>query len=273
MLNRAHAEALRGDGEAVRDFIEQSERVLLVHGAHPMFCLVRVARGVCALAEGRYHEAHDELDALFDPSAVGYHPHVRLSVLAHLAEAGAHSNRHDQVAARIRELEPIGATGASPLLRVHLHCAKALLATGEGAGEVLGKALEAGLTEWPFERARLQLAHGALLRRDRPSAARPVLRAAAETFDALGARPWADRAHAELRASGETRRRRSGRIDQLTPQELQVTRLVAEGLSNREIAARLFLSPRTISTHLYRIYPKVGVSSRTELASVMARNL
>ncbi|WP_316744965.1 LuxR C-terminal-related transcriptional regulator [Streptomyces sp. MK7] len=273
MLNHAHAEALRGDGKAVRDLLEQSERVLLMHGAHPMFCLVRVARGVCALAEGRYHEAHDELDALFDPSAVGYHPHVRLSVLAHLAEAGAHSDRHDQVAARIRELEPIGATGASPLLSVHLHCAKALLATGEDAVEVLGKALEAGLTEWPFERARLQLAHGTLLRRDRPSAARPVLRAAAATFDALGARPWVDRAHAELRASGETRRRRSSRIDQLTPQELQVTRLVAQGLSNREIAARLFLSPRTISTHLYRIYPKAGVSSRTELASVMARNL
>ncbi|MFE6555693.1 LuxR C-terminal-related transcriptional regulator [Streptomyces sp. NPDC057746] len=272
MLNRAHAEALRGNVEAVRDLTERSERALLGNGAHTMLCLVRVARGVAALADGRYREAHDELDAVCDPSAIGYHPYVRFSVLAHLAEAGAYSDRHDQVAARILELEPIGATGASPLLRVHLHCAKALLATGKGAEQALRKALDANLTEWPFERARLQLTLGVLLRRDRPSAARPALRAAAETFEALDARPWADRAYAELRASGETRRRQSDGIDQLTPQELQVTRLVAEGLSNREIAARLFLSPRTISTHLYRIYPKVGVSSRTELASAMARN-
>lgn len=272
MLNRAHTEALRGDGEAVRALTERSERALLANGAHTMLCLVRVARGVAALADGRYREAHDELDAVFDPSATGYHPYVRFSVLSHLAEAGTHSDRHDRVAARIRELEPIGATGASPLLRVHLHCAKALLAAGEGAQEALGTALDADLTDWPFERARLPLAHGTLLRRGRPSAARPVLRAAAETFDALGARPWADRAHAGLRASGETRRRRSGGADLLTPQELQAARLVAEGLTNREIAARLFLSPRTISTHLYRTYPKVGVGSRTELASVMARD-
>jgi DNA-binding NarL/FixJ family response regulator len=98
-----------------------------------------------------------------------------------------------------------------------------------------------------------------------------VLRAAAETFGALGARPWADRAHTELRASGETRRRSADEIDRLTPQELQVARLVAEGLTNREIASRLFLSPRTISTHLYRIYPKLGVGSRTELATLIAR--
>nr|WP_301176052.1 LuxR C-terminal-related transcriptional regulator [Actinomadura geliboluensis] len=272
MLTRAHAEALRGNGEAVRDLTERGERALLANAAHPMLCLVRVARGVHALANGRYCEAHDELDAVFDPSAVGYHPYVRFSVLGHLAEAGARSDRHDRVAARVRELEPVGATGASPLLRVLLHCAKALLARGEGAAEALESALEADLAEWPFERARLQLAHGTLLRRGRPSAARPVLRAAAETFDALGARPWAVRAHAELRATGERRHRRSGGVDRLTPQELQVARLVAEGLSNREIADRLFLSPRTISTHLYRIYPKVGVGSRTGLATVMARD-
>ncbi|WP_131759834.1 FAD binding domain-containing protein [Actinomadura fibrosa] len=95
------------------------------------------------------------------------------------------------------------------------------------------------------------------------------LRAAADTFDALGARPWAERAHRELRASGETRRSVAFGIDQLTPQELQVARLVAQGLSNREIGERLFLSPRTIGSHLYRIYPKAGVGSRTELATVI----
>ncbi|MFB4307279.1 LuxR C-terminal-related transcriptional regulator [Actinomadura sp. GTD37] len=272
MLNRAHAEALRGDGEAVRAITGECERALLANGAHPLLCLVRIARGVAALAAGRHAEAHDELDAVFTPSAAGYHPYARFSVLVHMAEAGAHCDRRDRVAARVRELEPIGATGASPLLRANLHCAKALLAPDAEEEGALRAALDADLTEWPFERARLQLALGTRLRRARPSAARAVLRAAAETFGALGARPWADRAHAELRASGETRRRRSDTVDQLTPQELQVARLVAEGLTNREIAGRLFLSPRTISTHLYRIYPKVGVASRTELASLMARD-
>ncbi|MGN9789351.1 LuxR C-terminal-related transcriptional regulator [Nonomuraea sp. ZG12] len=271
MLNRAHAEALRGDREAVRAITAQCERALLANGAHPLLCLVRIARGVAALADGRHAEAHDELDAVFTPSAAGYHPYARFSVLAHLAEAGAHCGRRDRVAARVRQLEPIGATGASPLLRANLHCAKALLVPDAEAEGALRAALDADLTEWPFERARLQLALGIRLRRGRPSAARAVLRAAAETFGALGARPWADRAHTELRASGETRRRSADEIDRLTPQELQVARLVAEGLTNREIASRLFLSPRTISTHLYRIYPKLGVGSRTELATLIAR--
>ncbi|MEV5152182.1 AAA family ATPase [Streptomyces werraensis] len=271
MLTYAHAEALRGDEEAVRNLTERSEGALLTNGAHPLLCLVRIARGVAALAGGRYCEAHDELDAVFDPSKAGYHPYACFSVLAHLAEAGARSDRREQVAARIREVEQTDALSASPLLRANLLCAKALLATDPDAEQVLRTALDTDLTEWPFERARLQFAYGTLLRRGRPSVARAELRAAAETFDALGARPWADRAYAELRASGATRRRSTDGVDRLTPQELQVARLVAEGLTNRDIAARLFLSPRTISTHLYRIYPKVGVTSRTELASLMAR--
>lgn len=96
-----------------------------------------------------------------------------------------------------------------------------------------------------------------------------MLRAAADTFDSLGATPWADRARAELRATGETRRKPIDAMAALTPQEQQIARLTAEGLSNREIGERLFLSPRTISTHLYRIYPKINVRSRAELTRVI----
>ena len=93
------------------------------------------------------------------------------------------------------------------------------------------------------------------------------MRAALEGFDQLGAEPWADRARAELRASGETARRRDpSAIAQLTPQELQVARLVAEGLSNKEVAAQLFLSPRTIDSHLRSVFSKLDISSRTQLA-------
>lgn len=264
-----HVEALRGNGEAARELAARGEQALLYAGAHEMLALVHVARGVDALAGGRYVEAFDTFDRIFDPADVAYHPYERFAMISHLAEAGAHGDRHVEAWARVSELAP--AEGSSPELRVGLLCARALLAPDETAGSALRAALDADLAAWPFERARLQLTYGEWLRRRRPRQARPVLRAAAETFDALGALPWADRARAELRASGESRRRPDDGIDQLTPQELQVARLVTEGLSNREIAGRLFLSPRTVSTHLYRIYPKVGIGSRAELAGVMAR--
>jgi DNA-binding NarL/FixJ family response regulator len=100
---------------------------------------------------------------------------------------------------------------------------------------------------------------------------RAVLRAARDTFDALGSRPWGEQARRELRASGERSRRRVPEArDQLTAQELQIAQLAAEGLSNREIGQRLFLSHRTISTHLYRAFPKLGITSRAELSAALA---
>jgi DNA-binding NarL/FixJ family response regulator len=97
------------------------------------------------------------------------------------------------------------------------------------------------------------------------------LRAACETFEGLGATPWAERARIELQATGETARKRDpSTISQLTPQELQIARLVGAGGTNREIAAELFLSPRTIDYHLHKIFTKLGMSSRAELVRVIA---
>ena len=113
-----------------------------------------------------------------------------------------------------------------------------------------------------------------LRRRQRAGESRAPLRAARDTFDALGADAWAERARRELRAAGE----RSGRpalrvLDLLAPQELQIARLAAEGLSNREIGQQLYLSHRTVRNHLYRIFPKLGITSRTELAAVVGASL
>jgi DNA-binding NarL/FixJ family response regulator len=97
-----------------------------------------------------------------------------------------------------------------------------------------------------------------------------VLRTARDTFDALGCAPWGEQARRELRASGERSRRRVPEArDQLTAQELQIAQLAAEGLSNREIGQRLYLSHRTISTHLYRVFPKLGITSRAELSGAL----
>lgn len=126
----------------------------------------------------------------------------------------------------------------------------------------------------PFERARTELCYGERLRRSRKRVdSRARLRSALETFDALGAEPWAERARAELHASGETARRRSTPVDALTAQELAVARLVAGGASNREAAATLFVSPKTIEFHLGHVYRKLGVRSRTELVRSFGEKL
>ena len=120
----------------------------------------------------------------------------------------------------------------------------------------------------PFERARTELAYGEFLRRrGRRTEARGHLRNALATFEGLGTPLWADRARAELAATGLTARKRDpSTLDTLTPQELRIARLVAAGASNRDVAAQLFLSPRTIEYHLHHVFLKLGVSSRVELA-------
>jgi DNA-binding CsgD family transcriptional regulator len=122
----------------------------------------------------------------------------------------------------------------------------------------------------PFEHARTALLYGEWLRRGRRGTdARPHLRTALALFDRTGTASWAERARAELRAAGEPVAASApapDRLSLLTPQELQVVRLAASGATNRDIAAQLFISPRTVSHHLYRAFPKLGVTNRTALA-------
>jgi DNA-binding CsgD family transcriptional regulator len=155
-------------------------------------------------------------------------------------------------------------------IAVGLLHARALLAQDpqEAAGR-FDEALGADLTHWPLQRARLLLAHGQWLRRQRRIAeSRTPLRDARDAFDAMGCAAWGDQARRELRASGESSRRRDlAASDQLTAQELQIA---AQGLSNRDIGQRLYLSHRTIGTHLYRIFPKLGITSRGELRSALS---
>jgi DNA-binding CsgD family transcriptional regulator len=120
----------------------------------------------------------------------------------------------------------------------------------------------------PFERARTALAYGESLRRaQRKTEARVQLRDALATFEGLNTPLWADRARAELEATGITARKRDpSTLDTLTPQERRIAKLVAGGASNRDVAGQLFLSPKTVEYHLRKVYMKLGVSSRVELA-------
>ncbi|GAA2554582.1 LuxR family transcriptional regulator [Winogradskya consettensis] len=263
-LIAALAEALSGDVAAARRRADVAEQIFTAARRLPMLALVQRARGVAALAEGHADDAFRQLIRVYDPADSAHLPHQRLHLLGFLAEAAVLGGFLDELRPVVAEMEPIAARSQSPALLVGLGYARAVL-TGD-----YETALAQDLTGWPFDRARLQLTYGSALRRSfKLTESRPLLRAAADTFDSLGATPWADRARAELRATGETRRKPMDALAVLTPQEQQIARLTAEGLSNREIGTRLFLSPRTISTHLYRIYPKINVSSRAELARVI----
>jgi DNA-binding CsgD family transcriptional regulator len=263
---QAQLEALRGNSAQAVRLADESERVLLPAGAGPLLALVALARGVAALADGRPGDAWDQLSQIFDPAGLPFHPHVRGHALGLLAEAAVASGHRDELSAIVDDLQSLADACPSPVLLRTLAYARAVLAPAGDAEALFLHALGAGLDDWTFERARLQLAYGAWLRRHRrPAASRELLRSASMAFDALGVTPWADRARRELAASGASLRRRVDQRDALTPQELQIAQLAAQGLSNREIAERLFVSPRTVSTHLYRVYPKLGVTTRAEL--------
>jgi DNA-binding CsgD family transcriptional regulator len=157
---------------------------------------------------------------------------------------------------------------APPWAHVAAHRGRALLSTGERALDEFGAAASvSGGDEHPFELAQTRLLYGESLRRQRyKTEARRQLRAAIEVFTELGARPWAERGQAELRATGiSVANRRPGPSEQLTPQELQIARLCARGMSNRDIGGQLFLSPRTVGFHLSNVFAKLGIASRNEL--------
>jgi len=265
---------LRGDLEAAESLAERAEHVFAPTRSGTLMALVRWARGVTALSAGRPVEAYEQLRPVFDPAAWTYHPFLRYWAVPDLADAAVRAGRVAETAARVAELEPLAAQGRDPLLLSGLAYARALLA-GDGAGdaeELFHAGLGPIMDTWPLLRARLSLAYGAWLRRRRRIVeSRPPLRQAHAIFDALGATPWGEFARQELRATGETAHRRGPQEwNRLTPQELQIAQLAATGASNREIGHRLYVSHRTVSTHLYRIFPKLGITSRSQLAAALA---
>ena len=145
------------------------------------------------------------------------------------------------------------------------------MARDDNDEELYARALGRDSTNYPFLRARTLFSFGSWLRRQRRSAdSRRPLRDAVQLFDALGARRWSNRARLELRATGETIGQRTPDArDRLTAQELQIAQLASQGLSNREIGERLFLSHRTIGSHLYRIFPKLDITARAQLRDAL----
>ncbi|KAB2346536.1 helix-turn-helix transcriptional regulator [Actinomadura rudentiformis] len=233
----------------------------------PVTALAHWGRGLLHLAAGRADEALERLDtvcrgpARYDVLIRAVPDHVEAAVRAGRLELGReHLPAFDRWAEQ---------TGREPVLALSRRC-RALLSSDDAAEEHFVAALRLSDGSRPYDEARTRLVYGEWLRRRRRrTEAASELAQARDTFDRLGATPWAARARAELGVlGGPSTSSAAAPHNRLTPQELQVVRLAAAGHSNREIAAQLFLSPRTIGHHLYRSYRKLGISKRIELTQL-----
>jgi DNA-binding CsgD family transcriptional regulator len=252
---RAHA------GEALE--LAQAHELLLA-ATHAEFALALLDLGAA-----RHEEALARLKRILSEG----HVTTRVGFVDELVEAAVRAGRPDEALEPLALWERVLGGRGGLIGDFVLAHGRALLARPEDADAAFQEclALNAGAA-WPLHQARAELSYGEFLRRARRKAeARVQLRAAHESFERLGASVWADRAAAELRATGETARKRDAvTLDDLTPQELQIARLVAEGGRNREIAGQLFLSPKTVEYHLRKVFQKLGIASRTELAHLVA---
>ncbi len=263
--------ALRGTEADVEALVAQPEQALRSMKGGPLLATAHLARGAAALGDGRHEEAFRHLWPVFDESHPAFHRFMRWSGLLDLVESAVGSGQADKLSDIIAELEEIAARSGSPLLVAELVCARPLLSGDDAAEALFVAALGQGLTTHPFLDARTLFSFGRWLRRQRRSAdARAPLRDSIELFDTLGAAQWSTRARQELRATGEAIGRRTPDArDRLTAQELHIAQLAAEGVSNREIGERLFLSHRTVGGHLYRIFPKLGITGRAQLRNAL----
>jgi len=269
LIASAALRGLRGETEIAERLVAEAEKTAIPQGLNDLICMIAFARGVTWLGAGRPAVALEHLTRAFNRNDPAFHEAARFMSVTYLADAASQSGQRHVVAPILDELEALAQRTPSPTLHAGLVYARAVLAQDDAAEWLYTAALGSDLRQHPFDHARLQLAYGAWLRRHRRvSESRGPLRAARQVFDALACVPWGERARQELRATGEQSRPRiPGPRDQLTPQEVQIAQMAADGLTNREIGEKLYLSHRTIGSHLYRIFPKLDITSRAQLAS------
>ena len=257
--------AWRGDETQASELIDASSEEAARRG----WASNKYARAVLYNGLGRHDAARDAAWELFEPDPIGYGSHL----VPELAEAASRTDDQaslqyalDWLSERTRVVSSGWASGMEARVR-------ALLSDGEVADGQYRRSIEhLSGTRLRLELARTHLLYGEWLRRERRRLdAREHLRTALEAFTSMGAEAFGSRAQRELLATGERARKRTVEtLDQLTPQETQVARLAAQGETNREIAARLFISPSTVEYHLRKVFRKLTVRSRTELARRMA---
>jgi DNA-binding CsgD family transcriptional regulator len=258
----AYLAAVDGDEARCRQLVDAALAAPATHAASAATPWARWALGLLDLGRGRLDGALVQLEAIFHGPM--RHHGSALRSIPDLVEAAVRLGQPQRAAEPLARFCRWAARAEEPGTDALVERCRALVADDDAEQHYLA-ALK--LHQEAFQQARTQLLYGAWLRRARRKTdARSQLRAAVEGLDRSNATPWAELARVELCATGVSTPppTRTG-LPPLTPQELQVTRLAAEGLSNRDIAAQLFLSPRTVGYHLYKAYPKLGVTSRGQL--------
>jgi DNA-binding CsgD family transcriptional regulator len=249
------------------------DRWAATRGVSVVQLYARHARGLAALGRGEFDAAYAELVAINAPGELPQHVPLAVWSGMDLVLAAVRTGRFAEATAHAEIM------GGAPLASVSTRFALAALGSAAiaaredpAAMDLFERALAIdGIDAWPFDLARVRLAYGERLRRARDiSQARTHLDAALEAFTWLGALPWASRAGNELRAAGPAQRSpRDASRSALSPQEREIAELAATGLTNKQIGARLGLSPRTVGGHLYRVYPKLGITSRAVLREAL----
>ncbi|MFI5665066.1 AAA family ATPase [Streptomyces sp. NPDC051684] len=268
--------ALRGDTAGARTRARQALSLVDPDESRSVLVLAHRALGTAATAEGDHETAYQHYRTLFDGRGNPAHYHLAHPALPELAAAAARGRAHHQEeAGRIVDgaEESLADAGAlAPRRSALVQLSRAALAPAEEAERYFAAALgNPALARRPFELARARLAYGQWLRRRRRIAeARQPLVEAEAVFRRLGAQPWTARAQAELRAAGAlSAPREPDAFATLTAQQQQIVRLAALGLTNREVAEKLYLSSRTVGSHLYRAFPKLGITARAQLRDVV----
>jgi DNA-binding CsgD family transcriptional regulator len=263
----------RGDSANVRAITDEVIGWAMPRQAGEMNAYALHARALDAIGRGDFEDAYRNACAISPAGTIASHVPQAMWMVLNLVEAAMRTGRTDEAIAHVAAAQEAGLPAISARLALITFGGGAMTATDDqDAITLFEQALGVpGIEQWPFDLARIQLFFGERLRRTgAKTRSRQLLTAAGDAFQRLDARPWAQRASNELRATGIT----IGRTDlfgpaSLTPQQLEIAQLAAAGLSNKEIGERLFLSHRTVGTHLYQVFPKLGITSRAALRDAL----
>jgi hypothetical protein len=273
-FNQVLLAGARGDANTGNAIAERMTRWAVPLGVGGAVVFANQARTVVCLGSSDYEGAYRYATAVTPAGVLAPHVPQALWGAMDLVDAAVRTKRHAEAAAHVQALREADIAALSSRFALLVGGSAALCADDDDAVRLSEEALAVpGADQWPFDAARVRLAYGERLRRlGATGDSRAPLGAALATFEQLGARPWAERARKELRATGWAvpgAGDPTGNI--LTPQELEIAQLAASGLTNKQIAERLFLSHRTVGDHLYRIFPKLGITSRAALRDALTK--
>ncbi|MFF7213770.1 AAA family ATPase [Streptomyces sp. NPDC008238] len=265
--------ASRGDAGTAHALAEAMTNWAAPRGIREAVHCAQHVHALADIAEGDFDAAFGRISAI--SPAGSFPPYVAHTawVFFELVEAAVRTDRREQALEHVRALRRTNVAGLSPRLALLAAGAEALVEEDDAeAARLFSEALAvADGDRWPFAVARVRLSQGERLRRSRAlSESKAPLTAALKTFRRLESAAWAERARKELRAAGQVvDEPGTGAVAALTPQEREIAELAAGGLTNKQIAERLFISHRTVGAHLYQIYPKLGIGSRTALRDAL----